>query len=56
VRIGDSRRFLFWALLVAAAIGFACGWWARIWTQPTPESRAREAADRIRDRVREMTH
>jgi hypothetical protein len=49
------RRALLWAMLVAAGLGFAAGWVARIFWEPTPESRARDTYERMRDRVRELT-
>lgn len=51
----DGRRTLVWALLAAALAGFAFGWYARIWSEPSPESRAHDAAEKIRDRVRQLT-
>ncbi len=52
-----SRRASLVALLVAAAIGFALGWWGRNWkTPPSPESKAHEAAEQIKERVRDVTH
>ncbi len=54
-RIGDHRRFLFWAVVVAILLGFALGWYARIWTTPTTEERIREEAEKIEGRVRQWT-
>ncbi len=51
-----SRRVFYLALLVALALGFAAGWYARIWTEPTPEAKARDAAEQIKSRVHELTH
>jgi hypothetical protein len=48
-------RALLAAVLVAVALGFAAGWFARVWTTPTPESRARETLERARERAREIT-
>ncbi len=56
MKIGDSRRVLLWAIAVAAALGFAFGWYARIWYAPSPESRARQKAEELRERVHELTH
>jgi hypothetical protein len=37
-------------------LGFVAGWFARVWYQPSPETRARDAAEQIRERVRDLTH
>jgi hypothetical protein len=50
------RRALVWAMVIAAAFGFGAGWFARVWSEKTPESRMREAAETIRERVRAFTH
>jgi hypothetical protein len=47
-------RSLLWAVLAAVALGFALGWLTRTWTSPTPESRARESLDRMRERARDF--
>jgi hypothetical protein len=49
------RHPLLWALVAAVAIGFAFGWFARIWYAPTPESRAREAAHELQEKARRWT-
>jgi hypothetical protein len=51
----DRRRLVALALLVAAILGFIAGWLARVWSRPTPEQRAHEAVEDLRDRVRELT-
>jgi hypothetical protein len=52
----DPRaRALVWAVVVAAALGFGAGWLARVFWEPSPESRARDAYDDLRDRVRRYT-
>ncbi len=56
MRIGDARRLLLWAILVAVVLGLLFGWYAHIWTEPTPESRLRETAEGIKERVRKATH
>lgn len=51
-----SRRVLvFWvvSLLLAALAG---AWFHRLFRDPTPEERAREEAERIKERVRRLTH
>ena len=55
MRQGDRRRIVYLALLLAAALGGGIWWWTRIRSAPTPEERAREAAERIKERVRELT-
>jgi hypothetical protein len=54
--IRNPRRALLWALLAAALLGFFFGWYARLLYSPSEESRARDTADRIRERVRDLTH
>ncbi len=50
------RHPMLWALVAAAAIGFAFGWYAHIWYAPTPEARAREAARELQEKARSWTH
>ncbi len=50
-----SHRNLLAAAVAAALVGFAAGWFARVWTEPTVESRARDAAATIRDRFKELS-
>lgn len=53
----DRRRVLWWAILLAIAGGLFLGWWAGIFASSrTPETRAREATEALREKVREMTH
>ncbi len=56
MRRGAGRRLLWWGLLAAVVLGLLLGWYARIWFEDSPESRGREAAEGIRDRIRELTH
>lgn len=53
---GSRRRLLLVAVALAIALGFLLGWYARIWSEETPESRARDAAEGLRDRIHELTH
>ncbi len=46
---------LLFALLAAVAFGIALGWFARSRLHPSPESRAQEALEEIRERARELT-
>lgn len=50
------RRRLLWAIVIAGAVGFAAGWFARVWTTPTVEDRMRDAAHRIQERARSLSH
>ncbi len=50
-----SRNLLLTALL-SAGIGFAAGWFARMKSEPpTLESRTRDAADALREKLHELT-
>ncbi len=53
---GERRRVLLFSVVVALIFGFLIGWFARILAVPSPESRARDVAERIRERVRDVTH
>lgn len=53
-RVGP-RASLVWAVVIAAVLGIGVGWFARKWYQPSPEQRAHETADDIRDKVRRFT-
>ncbi len=50
-----STLMLLVALLLAAAVGFGAGWWARDRTFDTPERRAQRAAEHLRDAFRDLT-
>jgi hypothetical protein len=50
--VTTPQRTLVVAVIVAAVIGFATGWFARVWSEPTPGSRMREATEDLRERVR----
>jgi hypothetical protein len=50
MRPGERR--LLAAVVIAAAIGFAAGWFMRVWTQPTVEDRMRDAAHQIQESFR----
>jgi hypothetical protein len=52
----STNRALLAAAVVAAVIGFAAGWFARVWTEPTVESRAHDAAETIREKFRKLSH
>ena len=51
----DRRRATVIATIVAALLGLLLGWLARLWLQPTAESRARDRMGEIRERAREQT-
>jgi hypothetical protein len=44
-----------YAVLAAVVLGALAGWFARMWTTPSPESRARDTMGELRERVREYT-
>lgn len=52
----ESRRVLVLWIVVIALSALAAAWLQHFWTHPTPERRAREEAERIREKVRELTH
>ena len=57
MRIADERRVLVLAVVAALLLGLLFGWFGRIWMEErSPESRARDAAGEIRERVHELTH
>jgi uncharacterized membrane protein YqiK len=56
MRTREAHRALLWAIVIAAILGIGVGWFARKWYHPSAEDRARERAEQIRDRIREMTH
>jgi hypothetical protein len=52
----ESRRVLvLWVLTLVLSL-LAAGWLRHVWRRPTPEERAREEAERIKEKVRELTH
>ncbi len=53
--IGVPRRTFVWAILAAIAAGFALGWGARIWYEPSPPAGARETLHELQERARELT-
>ncbi len=48
------ERRLLMAVVIAAALGFATGWFLRVWTEPTVEDRMRDAAHQIQESFRRM--
>ncbi len=50
-----TQRTLVIAVLVAAVLGFAGGWFARVWSEPTIEDRVHDAAKGAQERLREFT-
>ncbi|MGC3996610.1 MAG: DUF1049 domain-containing protein [Anaeromyxobacter sp.] len=50
------RRWAVAAVLLALAAGATAAWWLRRAAGPSPEDRAREAAQTIRERVNELAH
>lgn len=51
----ETRRVLILAVLVALAYLVVAAWFRRCGSEPTPEERAREQAERLRDKVRQLT-
>jgi hypothetical protein len=51
----STSRALLVAAVTAAIIGFAAGWFARVLTEPTVESRANEAAESFRSKLRDWS-
>jgi len=43
-------------VVIAAIVGVGVGWFARKWYRPSAEDRVRQEAERIRDKVRDLTH
>jgi len=50
----SRTRALMFTAAVAALLGFGAGWLVRTWTWPTPEDRARAAAEELRERIRSL--
>ena len=48
------ERRLAMAVVIAAALGLAAGWFLRVWTEPTVEDRMRDAAHQIQESVRKL--
>jgi hypothetical protein len=53
--MNPRRRALLWAVVVAVGLGFAAGWFARVLWAPTPEGRARDLVDEMKERARRYT-
>ncbi len=53
--MSDTRRTLLIAAAVAAALGFAAGWFARVWSEPTMESRLENAGKDLRRSIQDLT-
>jgi membrane protein implicated in regulation of membrane protease activity len=52
----ESRRLVVFAILVAIACALWVAWLYRFGKRPTPEERAREKAEELKEKVREFTH
>ncbi len=52
----ESRRVLVFAIIVVLASILAGAWFQRFGRRATPEQRAREKAEELKERVRELTH
>jgi hypothetical protein len=55
VRRASRRVLALWIVSIALA-ALAGAWFHRLFSEPTPEERAREEAERIKERVRQLTH
>jgi hypothetical protein len=49
-----QQRTLLVAVLVATLVGFAVGWYARLYSEPTLESRMHDAAESVRAKVHDI--
>ncbi len=49
-------RMLIVAVVAAAILGFAAGWWARMHAEPSVEERMHDAEKTVRDRVHDLVH
>jgi hypothetical protein len=56
VRRRMRRRALVAGAIVAAILGFGAGWLVRAFGDRSPEQRARETVDDLRERAREAAH
>jgi hypothetical protein len=54
VNMKPRERRLLVAVVIAAMLGFAAGWFMRVWTQPTVEDRMRDAAHQIQESFRRL--
>jgi hypothetical protein len=55
VRSVSRRVLVFWIVSLALA-ALAGAWFHHVLTPDTPEERMRQQADKIKDRVRDLTH
>ncbi len=55
MRTSEGRRVVILILLAAIVLGFVLGWFARVFVEPSLESRSREAVEELRTRARELT-
>ncbi len=51
-----AQRTVLVAVVTAAVLGFAGGWFARTWSQPSLEDRAHETVEGARQRLRSFAH
>jgi Tfp pilus assembly protein PilO len=52
----ESRRVIVLAILVVIALALGVAWLRHLVDQPTPEERAREKAEELKEKVRRLTH
>ncbi len=51
-----SRRVLVFWIVTLLVAGLAGAWFHHLLTPPTTEERVREEAERIKERIRDLTH
>jgi H+/Cl- antiporter ClcA len=54
--MSEGKRTLLWAMVLAALLGLAAGWLVRMYLSPSPEGKAADKLEQIRERTREQTH
>ncbi|WP_242345508.1 hypothetical protein [Anaeromyxobacter terrae] len=52
----ERARALLIGAIVAAIIGFGAGLLVRMWSDSSPEERARDTVGELRERARELAH
>ena len=52
----NARRVLVLAIAVAIACALGYAWLRRSLMTPTPEERARQTAEELKEKIRELTH
>lgn len=52
----ENRRLLVFVLVVTLLFALAAAAYHRLGVRPSPEQRAREQAEQVREKVRDLTH